>query len=231
MYRVSVTTIEKFRRYMTEASSLDTEDALIQSIKGIFEGNDKTKVGTAFHKIIEGDVQRLPGKNFLADGISFTYAQARPAIEYRKRHPKLFQEQNIRQVFETARFPIQVTGRVDALEGLYIRDSKTKFRNIDIREYIDSCQWKFYLNMMGAHTFFFDVFEVKGFDKLHNCQDRLELGESVSIIAHDPIECIAYPEMEDEIVSLLHDFLDYIDNRNLSQFLKPALPDASIFEG
>ena len=53
MYKLSVTTIEKFRRYVVGASEYDTEQALLEAIKGVFTGNDKTRTGSCYHKIIE----------------------------------------------------------------------------------------------------------------------------------------------------------------------------------
>ena len=53
---VRVTTIEAFRRYI-EQSDYDnfeiTEQSVIDNIVGEFQGNQYTRVGTAFHAIVE----------------------------------------------------------------------------------------------------------------------------------------------------------------------------------
>ena len=227
MYRISVSTLEKFRRYMKEESSVDTEEALIESIKGLFIGNDKTFFGEAYHKIVEGEHRWLDNKvrvgNFL-----FTPDQAAPAIEYRASHPLMVHEMKVDKIYETSFFPIQVTGRIDGIEGREVRDVKTKFRAVQWMEYINSSQWKFYLDMLDLEVFWYDLFEIKGFDQLpHSTPIMLP---DVKVIYHEPLKCEKYETMQGEITTLLNEFLEYIHNRNLIHFLKPAIKhEAFIF--
>lgn len=53
MYRISVTSLEKFRRYLEGVSSYDTEEALLETLSGEFKGNAYTRIGTAFHNVVE----------------------------------------------------------------------------------------------------------------------------------------------------------------------------------
>jgi len=219
-YRISVTTLEKFRRYMTEASSFDTEEALIESIKGIFLGNDKTRVGGAFHNIIEGNYLRK-GNRVIADRVSFTKDQADVAFGYKKKHPLMVHEISIRKTYYTNYFPIQVSGRIDGTEGLNTHDAKTKFREVNFQDYIDSCQWKYYLDILEADIFYYDLFEVKGFKELGKMPWTLNRG--VQFIAHEPLQCLRYENMEADILNLLNCFLDYMHNRKFVHLLKPAI--------
>lgn len=222
-YRVSVTTLEKFRRYMNEVSSFDTEESLLESIRGIFKGNDKTKVGGAFHKLIEGDYKKVKGR-VEADDVSFTTLQAKVAFEYKKRHPLMVHEISIRKTYNTNFFPIQVSGRVDGSEGLNVRDAKTKYRAVDLQEYIDSSQWKFYLDMLEADIFYYDLFEVQGFGFVQKPGSSLfMLNKDMDIIAHEPLQCIRYDLMVPDIMKILNDFMDYLHNRNIVHLLKPAI--------
>lgn len=228
MKRISVTSLEKFRRFITSASSFDTEEALIESLKGIFKGNDKTKFGQAYHKIIEGDFHKVQDEikvkcfeKKVLDEFIFTSKQAVPALAFRLSHPALTHEMNISKVFDTHYFPIQVTGRIDGIEGMIVRDAKTRFRSLDVEEYIESSQWKFYLDILESDIFFYDVFEIQGFKELPSKMPyRMD---DVRVIAHDPIRCDRYPQMVADINMLLNDFLDYIHNRRLLDLLKPAL--------
>lgn len=222
-YRVSVTTLEKFRRYMNEVSSFDTEESLIESIKGIFMGNDKTMVGGAFHKIIEGDYKNVKGR-VVADDVSFTKEQANVALTYKVQHKFMIHEISMRKIYETNYFPIQVSARTDGTEGLNVRDAKTKFRSPDYQEYIDSSQWKFYLDMLETNTFYYDLFEVKNFpESLHH---PIVLPKEVEFIPHEPLQCIRYETMLPDIMKILNDFLDYMHNRNFVHLLKPAILEA-----
>lgn len=221
MNRISATSLEKFRRYMKEVSPYDTEGALIETLSGTFIGNDKTKVGGAFHKLIEGDYT-AEGNMFLADNILFTQEQADVAFQFRKDHPAMIQEVPLYKVYETSFGPIQISGRVDGLEGLVIHDHKCKFRNVKWEEYTDSIQWKVYLDIMDTDVFSYNVFEVKGFDQLPT-STPLVLGQDVIFIPHESMPCLRYDTMHNDVVGLLNDFLSYIRNRNLFHYLKPAV--------
>ena len=53
---IRVTQLEAFRKYIEQsdyASYEITEQSVIDSITGVFTGNFYTKIGKAFHKIIE----------------------------------------------------------------------------------------------------------------------------------------------------------------------------------
>jgi galactose mutarotase-like enzyme len=56
---VRVTQLESFRKYITGDEDRDlfvvTEQDVINSITGVFTGNECTRIGTAFHRIIEGN--------------------------------------------------------------------------------------------------------------------------------------------------------------------------------
>ena len=51
---IRVTTLESFRRFRDNVTeTYDTEEKLIEHIKGEFKGNCKTEIGSAFHYLIE----------------------------------------------------------------------------------------------------------------------------------------------------------------------------------
>lgn len=230
MKRISVTMLEKFRRVMAGASGFDTEESLIECITGKFTGNPKTHFGGAYHQILEGDFQKISPTKVKAGSYVFTAAQAKAALDYRKKHPGITHEMSIRKIYDSKYFPIQITGRVDAAEGLAIRDTKTKFGHIDWQDYIDSCQWKTYLSVLEADVFFYDLFLVKGFeDQFITTPEGLAIPPDVIIEAQEPLKCLRYAEMEYDIISLMNEFLDYLNRKNIVHLLKPALADGPIF--
>ncbi len=209
--------IEKFRRFMTEASPYDTEEALIETIKGIFLGNDKTKTGAAFHKLIEGDYKRQDDL-YIADNIAFLPDQAEPALDFKNEHPLMVHEVNIKKDYIIGPYSIRVTGRVDGLEGINIHDSKTKFRSIKYQEYIDSYQWRFYEDILDLDNCFYDLFEVIGFEDLRGSTPYKLPG--VFFIPHEPLQCVRYADLEQDCIRLLTEFMNYIDTRNFYHLLK-----------
>lgn len=216
-----VTTIEKFRRYLTEVSSYDTEQAVIATLSGEFKGNEYSRIGTAFHKIIE------EGEMFLGhspdpysydvnvDGhlVRFSNRQAWEAITYRNEHPGAFHE--IRKYKDYGR--AIVTGCADLIDGIELRDIKTKYSRVSDSDYIDSCQHRFYLDIFNADVFHYDLFIFEGYkvDK-HGYDVR-----GLELKRHDPpITCYRYPDMEADNLRLVNLFMDFAESRNLTRFLK-----------
>lgn len=232
-YRISVTTLEKFRRCQKEETTFDTEAALVECLQGKFTGTSKTMFGGAFHKLLEGDYTHDPERNvYHADGCLFTHEQALPALRYREQHPNLTREMPLpRKLYETNYFPVQVSGRVDAVEGLFIRDTKCKFRAPDFAEYIDSCQWKFYLDMLDADVFYYDVFRVNMFpgDDTRNPYTAGILFPKIEVQEHETLECFRTTDMRAELQTILNDFMDYVHDRRLLGYLRLVSDDEPLF--
>jgi hypothetical protein len=219
---------------MCEASPFDTEEALLESLRGEFTGNDKTKTGGAYHKIIEGDYSYqddlilAPGEKDSGDFL-FTQEQAAAALQYKKDHPLMVHEMKASKIYHTTKFPIQVSGRVDGAEGLAVRDAKLKFRPFTVSDYLDSYQWRYYLDMLQTEVFYYDIFEVLGFPGLPTDFTGALLPPpykiEAEIIAHPEIQCLAYRDMFYDITDLLELFLSYLENREIMHLLKPALPE------
>ena len=222
MYRISVTSLEKFRRFVAGASPFDTEESLLDTLSGEFKGNEYTFIGTAFHNIVE---QGEAAYTFGADGIRsmvdgteviMSYEQAFTALRYRYRMPEAIYEVPVGKDYLTAAFPIHVTGRADVILGNDVRDIKTKYSAPKAEEYMESCQWRFYLEMFNADRFVFDVFEFRGYDKSKHGTDV----RGLELRPFDPIECIRYTTMQEDNQKLVSDFCDYIDNKKLHHLLK-----------
>lgn len=217
MYRISVTTLEKFRRCMLQLTDYDNEAALIDAIKGQFLGNEKTMIGEAYHGLIEGDFESMQ-HHFKAGHCLFTPAQARPAFDYAKERKGMIYEVPVRKVYSIPGRDVVVSGRLDGIEGSIERDIKTKFGAIDSIDYMDSLQWQFYLDMTSRKVFKYDVFEVVGFDALQgNAPYELP---GVQFLPAETTTCLAYPDMAEKCHTALVDFFDFVAERELFPFLK-----------
>lgn len=227
MYRISVTTIEKFRRFMTEASSFDQEEDLIKSIKGEFEGNNKTWIGGAYHGVIEGKyrIHINKGQYFIADDIAFSAEQAKPALDYKRAHPKMIHEVSFTKPFTLKDQTIMVSCRTDGMEGREVGDVKCKFGQVDFTEFLDSYQWRFYLSMFGMDAFHYDLFHFQGFDDNTILRPGvLNYLPGVDITYQEPLYCYRYDNLEADVRQLLQEFMEYIHFRDLYQYLK-TVPD------
>lgn len=230
MKRISPTLIEKFRRCSVGMTPYDTEQAFIDTLTGVFTGNDKTKVGSAYHAIIEGRSSiSFKGVHVLLEeegvNILFHPNQVEPAYKYAKEHRGGLFETPIYGTYESKYGLIQVHGRVDCQEGVNVRDTKVTFRSPDMQSYSDSYQWRYYLDILNRPTsmFFYDFFQVHKFKELPLTFE--EIFEQLPSLPLSP-----YDRMHDDCVSMLNDCLDYIYKKGLQGHLKDAVEEFNLFE-
>lgn len=236
---VRVTTIESFRRYLeqSELSNYEiTEQSVIDSVTKSFTGNVYTRIGTAVHRVIE---EGTPVCDKVPEGVrTFTYynkpttepvpcgwsfdvegfrvvldiPQIKTALAYREQYPDVFHE--VREFKDYG--GCIVTGCADMLRMTEIRDIKTKYSyNFEDQDYINSCQWRFYLELFGLDTFHFDLFI---FDDYKEDKHGYDV-RGLPMHRHDPITCYRYPSMEQDNRRLLSEFLRWAELRNLTQYL------------
>lgn len=223
MKRIAITTLETYRKFLAGDEWTD-QDAMIAAITTPFQGNAYTRIGSAFHAIVEqGEsvIEELPemGKfRVTVDGwpVIFNDEQIGMALRYRAKLPYAFHEEWIGREYDTPSMPIWVHGRVDVLHGIFVRDIKTKYSKVAYDDYANSAQWKFYLDFTGLDTFYFDLFEFPGYKIDKHGYDVSSLG----IKPYGAIECIRYKGMEEENRQLVCDFTDFIVKHNLTSFLK-----------
>lgn len=220
---VRVTAIEAFRRYFAnnEYSRYEiTEQSVIDSISGEFKGNTYTKIGAAFHSIIEGEKSGVQselvegGFKFDIDGsdVFLSIDQCKVALDYRDEHPSAYHEFRGYKDYGRA----IVTGCADMIDGVEIRDIKTKYSTPSDADYINSCQWRYYLDIFGADVFHFDLFVFHGYDKEKHGYDV----RGLELTRHTPpITCYRYPEMENDNLALLNQFMDWAEARGLTKYL------------
>ncbi len=222
---VRVTTLEAFRRFITNSIERDyyeiPEKRVIETIKGDFKGNEYTRIGTAFHSIIETGEPRYAdpkdGCRIDVDGhaVMFNAQQLQVALDYRGEHPGAFHE--IRRYKDYGR--AVVTGCADMIDGIELRDIKTIYSSRSDKEYMDSCQWRYYLDIFSADVFHFDLFRFHGYrPEKHGYDVRgLELTRHAP-----PITCYRYPDMEADNLALLNEFMDFAESRGLVRYLTEA---------
>lgn len=232
MYKVSVTTLEAFRRYLDEVSFFDTEQSLIRTIKGEFKGNAKTVTGSAFHKLIENPYHSSicttvygGDKYVVVDNIAFPHAVAMAGYKFYKEHQGMVYEVPVKMVYNTEYGQVLVNGRIDGVMGKQVEDNKTKYRKmVDATAYMDSCQWKYYLDMIGCSEFRYNVFEMKNFIDFDMDTASIVYQHELEVELHEPIVCHRYIGMHHDCCSLLDKFMQFIYAKGLQSILKQADP-------
>lgn len=221
MYQVSVTALEKFRRFLYGVSSYDTEESVIELLSGKFIPTTKTKVGSAFHKIIECGNSIIENNIVAIDNeqIIFSPHQVEQALTYRNNLPEAFHEIEIDKVYNSSSLgPIKVKGRTDLIFGWYVIDVKTKLfsynKAIRDNEYTNSYQWRYYLDMLELPYFIYDIFIINKY------KEEMELDlTSCDIIKYPSITCSSYDRLEDDCIKLINEFTNWICKRKLSNLI------------
>lgn len=233
---IRVTTLEKFRRFISGDYESETEQAITDCITQAFKGNEYTYIGTAFHRIVEGFTDgnvRVPGgerkflyygkaqkepvpcgRMFDIDGnkVILDIPQCKVALDYRNEFPDAFHE--IREYMELD--DSVVTGCADMIDGFEIRDIKTKYSQPNDNDYIKSAQWRWYMELFGIDTFHFDLFMFEGYNKEKHGTDVR--GLPLRRI-NPPITCYYYNNMEDDNRYLLREFIKWMRYRDLMSYL------------
>ena len=234
---IRVTQLESFRRYMSDEYAYVTEQSVIDNITKKFEGNDYTRIGTAFHSIVEtgsphcfkepegvrhytyynkDKTEPVPaGRKFVLDGgeVILDIKQCKVALDYRNEHPGAFHEVREYKDFGDA----IITGCADMIDGLEIRDIKTKYSPVSDKDYMDCCQWQFYLELFEADVFHFDLFMFHGYNKDRHKGDV----RGLELTQYKPaITCYRYQRMEEKNHELVRHFLRWAELRGLLPYLQ-----------
>lgn len=147
--RVSVTDLDQLR-YYRDTDDMELAD-LIARLKHLMPSSQEMQAGTALHKALE---LAEPGdfKGLSADGFIFSFETDAEIELFPTRETKTEQRYLIGDC------EVTLVGKVDALHGKRIDDHKftSKF---DPDRYLNSYQWRCYLEMFGADIFRWNIFE------------------------------------------------------------------------
>lgn len=211
-----VTLIEAFRQFLYCEDNEDTpwinEPNVINTVRGIESSNVKADFGTSGHNIIENALMYKTDTGYKVKDFVFTDAQAWPLIKYRNKYPLMVREVCVSKVYRLRSCDLIITGHIDGLNGTHVHDNKFKFSSFDALDFIESYQWRMYLDMIGLDTFVYDFFNVTGFSEMADCP-KAKISDCESMVVK------RYPEMQQEIYSMLEEFMDWITFKGLEQYL------------
>ena len=235
--RISVTMLEKFRRYMADAAPWDTEQSLIEMIKTDFTGNEFTVVGTALHNIIEDPHGKKCSyyigsdtEYILTNNVGIPIEAATVCKNFHEQYPYMVHEVPIKEIYETTYGPILISARMDGVNGKRVHDFKSRYSQlIGIEQYTESCQNKFYLDMLSCEEAEYNVFELIGYDKhrgfnIKDLKNSIKLLDGISICQHDPIVCSAYDNMHKDLLMLIESFIKYVKHKSLEGYITKVHP-------
>jgi hypothetical protein len=141
--------------------------------------------GTAFHRALE---LAEPGEYTTLEANGFTFLLPDAELELPA----------VQELRAYGRYgDLVVTGQVDGLAGLRVDDHKTTSR-FDPERYLAGYQWRFYLDLLGADVFRWNVFEIRETDR-----------RVYQVGAPHRLEAHRYPGMRADCERLATDFLAF----------------------
>jgi hypothetical protein len=186
--RVSVTELDSFRRWQgDEEADLET---LLRQLRKQEPPSRAMLAGIALHKALE---QAEPGDvlAFNQDGFRFKFVTN---IELALTE---FREIKAEKVYIVDGYPVTVVGKIDHMQGKRIDDHKSTAR-FDAERFLDSYQWRYYLDIFGADVFQWNVFEMAEDDP-----------EEFTVFAFHPLRQYRYAAMHEDCLALLRAFLSF----------------------
>ena len=149
--RISVTELDHWRLYH-EQDWMSYSD-FIDGLSGKKVENDKMMAGSAFHKQLEETEQgeEIPNR--------FTQNEIEFELKFHKKFymPKI-RELKIEKHFTVDGMSVTLVGKTDSLEGKQVWDHKLT-ESFDVEKYLDSLQWRAYLDMFDCDRFTYNCFE------------------------------------------------------------------------
>jgi hypothetical protein len=194
-----VSNIEAFRRWRED------DDQSVEDLVRFITTDEPTKAmqaGTAFHKALELAGE---GSHFELTALGYTFRLADGSVEL----PEIREMRAYRGYGH-----LTVTGQVDGIFGRTVIDHKTTAR-IDPERYLTGCQWKFYLDIFGADTFRWNLFEIKELGP-----QEYGVSPPQTLIAH------RYPEMRADCEKLASDYLEFARRFLPAPKRRESRPDA-----
>ena len=184
--RVSVTTLDTFKKYLT--TDYVSFDDLIASILGTLQENRAMQIGSAFHSALE-HARYMESYCLINKGITFLCGDVDEYVI----------QSTAREIKTTCDIEgVTVVGKADTIHGTTVIDHKTTSR-LDIERYFDSVQWRLYLQLFNCNKFIYQVFEIE-------TSDDAEKYDVIRIKDIHHFSFFRYPGMEEENRKLIQDF-------------------------
>lgn len=184
--RVSATDIDQLIYFRNEDEMELAE--LIARLKHLMPSSEAMQAGSAFHSALEvageGDYDSLA-----FDGFGFSFE-----TDVEVDLPQI-REMKATRVYIVDDVEVTLVGKVDAINGRRIVDHKFTAK-FDPDRYLESYQWRIYLEVFNADAFRWNVFEA-----------RESAPKNYIIRAVHKLDMHRYPAMGDDVERMLREFV------------------------
>jgi hypothetical protein len=199
--RVSATDLDQLR-YFRDTDDMELAE-LIARLKHLMPSTDAMEAGTALHKALE---LAEPGefKGLSADGYMFSFE-----IDAEIDLPSMREIKTTRD-WLVDDCTVTLVGKVDAIVGRRIDDHKFTAK-FDPDRYLDSYQWRVYLELFEADHFRWNIFEgIESAPKNYLIRNMHKLDQH------------RYPAMADDVEAELRSFVAFARDHLPEKFIPAA---------
>jgi hypothetical protein len=205
--RVAVTLLDEYRRFVN--FDYISESEMIAKIKGAFTPSRPMELGTAFHAIIEDPQEHYIegyGMYVAPNGIEFGPEVIEGALPYIT--PGGVFEVKATKDYHVNGELVTVVAKADKLVNAEVEEQKTRWSAWDIDSYLDSYQWRWYLEIFEAVKVKYNVF-------------RLSETDRNGIVLHgvEQFSLFPYPALQSDCRALLSSFVEFAKAKKLTGYL------------
>lgn len=200
--RVSATDIDTLRRFYDEEDADLAE--LIRRLRHLMPSTEMMDAGTALHKALENAEPGDHSGFTTPEGFTFSF-ETQAEIDL-----PVIREMKATREYLFDDVVVTLVGKVDALHGKRIDDHKFTAR-FDADRYLDSYQWRIYLEVFGADHFRWNIFEAM------ESAPRNYLIRNVH-----KLDMHRYPGIGDDVERSLRAFVAFARDHLPDRFLKAA---------
>lgn len=208
MYKISVTTVDQFVKYLN--SDTMTDEELIDRLIGKFQGNKFTELGTAFHFCLQnpgetykpfelesGTIYQYEYNGICFDDLMMTECLNKlnwdiPAFEVREE-----------KIYNSSYGEVKMIGKADQLCLNYVQEIKSCWTQYKYDNYKDSIQWKFYIDMFGVNTCKYIVYQF------------FENANGINLNQIHEFQFFKYDKLETDLINTIDNFINFIKEKNI----------------
>lgn len=220
---IRVTSLDQFMKYATEAfNGWYTIDKLIEYLTEPYTPKKEVDAGTLIHALIEfgpdkynnGDGTFTLFDVSIDSSLTLTKEVLQPILDYRSSLPTSYvHEASVAKWYTFGEWRVRLSGKIDGINGLRLKETKTKNKTPKRDDYFDSMQWRAYLEMLpDAQGVDYNVFQIK---------NKYRSDDIDKIILHKYTfdRSSSRPHYVED---MLNRFVKFIIDQNLVEYFQPS---------
>lgn len=210
LIKLSPSKLETWRKYMAEEyAGTITKEKVIASITGEQEWSKKATFGSAAHLVMQFGAEKYhdegSGKYIIKDGqmpeavVINTYKELYLFDDFHNKHPNMVWETPATLMLNVDGVDVQLSMRIDGMEGTYVHENKTGENDLDFDLYDRSYQWRIYLLKTLADKAQYNHFS---YYEPNTRRDAYE-------VFYDYMTVYPYPAMEEDVKNGIRGVVDF----------------------